>query len=163
MHEQLGVISQVDMTTEWFAGLVGNVHICVNFHEAKLKHLSRMVNSPIHRTEPGSAWRYQSVFKAQCQFLVMANQVVQVYTLAHHIHYTILAVLFQSASIWNQLCSTALSEFEQMFTILAGLERVIDMGDRVLVYGQTPSEHDQRLQAVLNHVLQAVMSFKQLC
>ena len=36
------------------------------------------------------------------------------------------------------------------------------MGDRVLVYGQTPTEHDQRLQAVLNLVLQAAMSFKQL-
>ena len=157
--EKLGVISKVDIPTEWCAGMVvvpkanGDIRICVDLTKlnesvCREKHilpsveqiLAQLGNSTVFTKLDANAGFWQIKLSQE------SSPLTTFITPYGRFQFNRLPFGITSAPEFFQ---------KQMSKILNGLPGVLCMIDDVLVHGNTEQEHDQRLTAVLERLQKA--------
>ena len=171
--EDLGVISKVKEPTEWCAGMVvvpkanGKVRICVDLTKlnesvCRERHILPSVEQTL--AQIGGA-KIFSKLDANSGFW-------QVELTKESAILTIFITPF-GRFCFNRLpfgITSAPEHFQRKIgEILSGLKGIVCLLDDVLVYGETPQEHDERLMAALKRISKAGLtlsrekcSFRQL-
>ena len=96
--ENLGVISKVDIPTDWCAGMVvvpkpdGKIRICVD--STKLNESLLRETYPLPKIESMLAQKIQLLHQTRLQFGVMAREIRNRLSFAYHIHHTLRKILF---------------------------------------------------------------------
>ena len=157
--EEFGIISKVDLPTQWCAGMVvvpkknGSVRICVD-----LKPLNSSVLREIHPL-PTVEDILAQLSGAKVFSKLDANSGFWQIPLTEESRLLTTFITPYGRYCFNKLpfgISSAPEHFQKrMNKILSGLDGVLCLIDDTIVFGQTKEEHDLRLKAALERVQRA--------